>query len=186
VVSLLNSRRLTAVQRYDDEWNSVQRGEEPLRRADRNFADLLQEVRVMLTGVQLLFGFLLTLAVSDRFRTIDPAIKILYVGVLMTAALTIGLLVAPVCYHRRVFQRGRKQELVRASHRLVTAGLATMWLTVLGAVVLVLSLILHKVIVLLLAVVLGAVLAGLWWLLPSCGGSLDKETHSGSDGDLPR
>lgn len=73
-----------------DEWNSSQRGEEPLRRADRNFADLLQEVRVVLTGVQLLFGFLLTLAVSDRFRSIDPAMKALYVGVLVTAALTIG------------------------------------------------------------------------------------------------
>lgn len=124
--------------------------------------------------MQLLFGFLLAMAVSDRFRTIDPAIKILYVGVLMTAALTIGLLVAPVCYHRRVFQRGRKQELVRASHRLVTAGLATMWLTVLGAVVLVLSLILHTAMALLLAGLLGAALAGLWWLLPSCGGGPDE------------
>lgn len=172
---LLNSRRLTAVQRYDDEWNSAQRGEEPLRRADRNFADLLQEVRVMLTGVQLLFGFLLALAVSERFRTIDPVMRILYVGVLMTAALTVGLLVAPVCYHRRVFQCGRKQELVRASHRLVTAGLVTMWLTVLGAVVLVLSLILHTAMALLLTGLLGAVLAGLWWLLPSCGDGPDQE-----------
>jgi hypothetical protein len=139
------------MQRYDDEWNSAQRGEEPLRRADHNFADLLQEVRVVLTGVQLLFGFLLALAVSDRFRSIDPAMRTLYVAVLLTAALTIGLLVAPVCYHRRVFQSGRKQELVRASHRLVTAGLITMWLTVLGAVTLVLSLILHTATALLLA-----------------------------------
>src|SRR5919112_2001873 len=160
---LLNSGCLTAVQCYVDEWNSSQRGEEPLRRADRNFADLLQEVRVVLTGVQLLFGFLLTLAVSDRFRSIDPTMKTLYVGVLLTAALTIGLLVAPVCYHRRVFQRGRKQELVRASHRLVTAGLATMWLTVLGAVVLVLALVLHTAIALLLARAVGAALAALWW-----------------------
>jgi hypothetical protein len=166
-VSLLNFRRRTVVQRYDDVWNSAQRGEEPLRRADRNFADLLQEVRVVLTGVQLLFGFLLALAVSDRFRTIDPAMKTLYVGVLVTAALTIGLLVAPVCYHRRVFQCGRKQELVWASHWLVTAGLVTMWLTVLGAVVVVLSLVLYTAMALLLAGLLGAVFAGMWWLLPA-------------------
>ena len=178
-MSLLNSRCLTVVQRYDDEWNSSQRGEEPLRRADRNFADLLQEVRVVLTGVQLLFGFLLTLAVSDRFRSIDPAMKILYVGVLVTAALTIGLLVAPVCYHRRVFQCGRKQELVRVSHRLVTAGLITMWLTVLGAVVLVLSLVLHTAMALLLTGLLGVFLAGLWWLLPSCGGGRDERLAAG-------
>ncbi|MDQ3760482.1 MAG: DUF6328 family protein [Actinomycetota bacterium] len=178
-MSVLNSRCLTAVQRYDDEWNFSQRGEEPLRRADRNFADLLQEVRVVLTGVQLLFGFLLTLAVSDRFRSIDPAMKALYVGVLVTAALTIGLLVAPVCYHRRVFQCGRKQELVRASHRLVTAGLVTMWLTVLGAVVLVLSLVLHTAMALLLTGLLGMLLAGLWWLLPSCGGGSAKGSQRG-------
>lgn len=177
-MSIQNSRPRTAVQRYDDEWNSAQRGEEPLRRADRNFADLLQEVRVVLTGVQLLFGFLLALAVSDRFRVIDPAMKTLYVGVLLTAALTIGLLVAPVCYHRRVFQSGRKQELVRVSHRLVTAGLIMMWLTVLGAVILVLSLVLHTAMALLLAGLVGAILAGLWWLLPSlpsCGGGPVKE-----------
>jgi hypothetical protein len=163
------------VQRYDDKWNSSQRGEGPLRRADRNFADLLQEVRVVLTGVQLLFGFLLALAVSDRFRSIDPAMKTLYVAVLLTAALTIGLLVAPVCYHRRVFQCGRKQELVRASHRLVTAGLITMWLTVLGAVTLVLCLVLHTAMALLFGTLLGAVLAGLWWLLPSCASSPIKK-----------
>lgn len=178
-MSLLNLRRLAAVQRYGDEWNSSQRGEEPLRRADRNFADLLQEVRVVLTGAQLLFGFLLTLAVSDRFRSIDPAMKALYVGVLVTAALTIGLLVAPVCYHRRVFQCGRKQELVRVSHRLVTAGLITMWLTVLGAVVLVLSLILHTTMALLVTGLLGLFLAGLWWLLPSCGGGPDERLAMG-------
>ncbi|HEX2262522.1 MAG TPA: DUF6328 family protein [Pseudonocardiaceae bacterium] len=178
-MSLLNSRRLTAMQRYGDEWNSSQRGEEPLRRADRNFADLLQEVRVVLTGVQLLFGFLLTLAVSDRFRSIDPAMKALYVGVLVTAALTIGLFVAPVCYHRRVFQCGRKQELVRVSHRLVTAGLITMWLTVLGAVVLVLSLILHTTMALLVTGLLGVFLAGLWWLLPSCGGGPGERLAAG-------
>jgi hypothetical protein len=174
-MSILNSRYRPVVQRYDDKWNSSQRGEGPLRRADRNFADLLQEVRVVLTGVQLLFGFLLALAVSDRFRSIDPAMKTLYVAVLLTAALTIGLLVAPVCYHRRVFQCGRKQELVRASHRLVTAGLITMWLTVLGAVTLVLCLVLHTAMALLFGTLLGAVLAGLWWLLPSCASSPIKK-----------
>ncbi len=174
-MSILNSRHRTVVQRYDDKWNSSQRGEGPLRRADRNFADLLQEVRVVLTGVQLLFGFLLALAVSDRFRSIDPAMKTLYVAVLLTAALTIGLLVAPVCYHRRVFQCGRKQELVRASHRLVTAGLIMMWLTVLGAVTLVLCLVLHTAMALVFGALLGVVLAGLWWLLPSCGSSPIKK-----------
>lgn len=138
-----NSRGLAVMQRYDDEWNSAQRGEGPLRRADRNFADLLQEVRVLLTGVQLLVGFLLTLAASDRFHSIDPAMRVLYVVVLLTAAFTIGLLVTPVCYHRRVFQCGRKQELVWASHCAVRTALITLWLTVLGAVVLVLSLVLH-------------------------------------------
>lgn len=85
--------------------------------------------------------------------------------------MTIGLLVTPVCYHRRVFQSGRKQELVWASHCAVTTALITTWLTVLGAVVLVLSLVLQIAMALLLSGLVGVVLGGLWWLLPNYGGA---------------
>ena len=54
--------------RRDDSWNTHHRSEAPLKRADRNFAELLQELRVLFTGVQILLGFLLTLAFSPGSR----------------------------------------------------------------------------------------------------------------------
>ena len=57
----------TLSSRCDDIWNAGERGEAPLKRADRNFADLLQELRVAQTGVQILFAFLLGLAFTDQF-----------------------------------------------------------------------------------------------------------------------
>ena len=58
---------------YDDAWNTEHRAEAPLQRADRNFAELLQEVRVAQTGVQVLFGFLLTVPFTARFDHLGAA-----------------------------------------------------------------------------------------------------------------
>ena len=63
----------------DDAWNTEHRAEAPLQRADRNFAELLQELRVAQTGVQILFAFLLTLSFMDRFVAIDPFQRGVYV-----------------------------------------------------------------------------------------------------------
>ncbi|MCW0212074.1 MAG: DUF6328 family protein [Pseudonocardia sp.] len=123
----------------DDAWNTEHRDEVPLRRADRNFAELLQELRVVLTGVQILFGFLLTLSFSERFTRLDDVQHAVFVVTLVAAALASTLLVAPVAAHRVTFQRGRKRELVRWVHRLATAGLACLALTMASGVLLVLD-----------------------------------------------
>src|SRR3954471_3699967 len=99
------------------------RNETPLRRADRNFGELLQELRVAQTGVQILFAFLLTLSFTDRFAAIDGFQRGVYVFTLVTSAMTVALLVAPVAVHRLLFQRGRKRELVYVGHRLAVTGL---------------------------------------------------------------
>jgi hypothetical protein len=115
--------------RGDDAWNSEHRDEVPLQRADRNFTDLLQELRVVFTGVQILFGFLLTLSFSPRFDTLDGFQHAVFVITLASAALTSTLLLAPVAAHRVLFQRGRKRELVGWGHRLAIAGLVSLGLT---------------------------------------------------------
>jgi hypothetical protein len=97
----------------DDAWNTEHRAEAPLQRADRNFAELLQELRVAQTGVQILFAFLLTLSFMDRFAAIDAFQRGVYVFTLVASAMTAALLIAPVAVHRLLFQRGRKRELVR-------------------------------------------------------------------------
>ena len=89
------------------------RDESEFERDDRNLAELLQELRVAGLGVQVLFGFLLSLPFTTRFAMLSPAQRQLYIASLMLAALSTALLLAPVAYHRLVFRRQRP--LVRAA-----------------------------------------------------------------------
>ena len=95
-----------------------------LERADRNMNELLQELRVAQTGVQILFAFLLTLVFQQRFADITAVQRWTYVVTLLLSVVTAGLLVAPAAVHRFTFQRGLKMETVLLGHRLFTVGLA--------------------------------------------------------------
>src|ERR1700754_1671970 len=96
--------------RRNDEWNTAHRGEWPLERADRNFAELLQELRVTQTGVQILFAFLLTLAFAARFPSLDDTQRGVYVGTLLLAVLATALFLAPAALHRSLFRRHAKPQ----------------------------------------------------------------------------
>lgn len=100
------------------------RDETPQERADRNWNELLQELRVSQTGVQLLAGFLATLPFQDRFNELDSFQRGWYVGLLGLAFATVAVMLAPVAIHRHVFQQNAKPELVQAGHRLTMAALA--------------------------------------------------------------
>src|SRR6476619_4614896 len=83
------------------------------QRWDRNFGDLLQELRVSQTGVQILFAFLLTLPFSARFTSTTPFQRNVYIVALLCAACATALIISPVAFHRALFRQGRKPELVR-------------------------------------------------------------------------
>ena len=100
------------------------RDETPVERADRNWNELLQELRVSQTGVQLLAGFLATLPFQDRFSELDGFQRGWYVGLLCLAFATVAVMLAPVAIHRHAFQENSKPEVVQAGHRLTTAALA--------------------------------------------------------------
>ena len=116
-------------QKRDDTWKSHQRSEAPLQRADRNFAELLQELRVLFTGVQILLGFLLTLAFSPGFIGLDGFRHTVYVITLLAAASSSALLIAPVALHRLLFQGGHKRRLVRVGHCAALSALVGLGLT---------------------------------------------------------
>src|SRR5918997_4854581 len=120
------------------------RGEGPLQRADRNMIELLQELRVAQTGVQILFAFLLTLSFTERFGSIDEIQRWTYVVTLLCSVLTAGLLVAPAAVHRVTFRRGLKAETVQLGHRLFGIGLATLVVTLVGCVLLVLDIVVGR------------------------------------------
>ncbi len=122
-----------------DEWNAAARGETPLQRVDRAYGEILQEVRVAQTGVQILFAFLLTLAFTSRFATITGFQKHIYVLTLMLSAAATALLIAPAAYHRVVYRRRLKQHLVQAASRLALSGLVLLLLAMVSALLLILD-----------------------------------------------
>ncbi len=115
-----------------------QRDETPAERADRNWLDLLQELRVTETGVQVLFSLLLTLPFTARWDTVTPFQRDVYFVALLLAAAANVVLIAPVAYHRTLFAQGEKPRLVRQSSRLALLGLVLLVAAV-GAVLLLIA-----------------------------------------------
>jgi hypothetical protein len=115
------------------------RGETVDQVLDRNLAELLQELRVAITGVQILFAFLLGLAFTARFATLDTFERTLYTVALLSTALATLLLIAPVPFHRIVFRHRQKAALVTVADRLLQAGLGLLGLAISSAVLLILD-----------------------------------------------
>jgi multisubunit Na+/H+ antiporter MnhE subunit len=115
------------------------RNESRQEREDRNLIELLQELRVAGLGVQVLFGFLLSLPFTNHFDRLDPDQRHVYMATLLLAALSTALLTAPVAVHRLVFRKHRTEHLVRAANAMALSGLAAVGLSVTGAVWLVSS-----------------------------------------------
>ncbi|WP_426979778.1 DUF6328 family protein [Pseudarthrobacter sp. O4] len=91
---------------------------------DRNWMELLQELRVLQTGVQILAGFLLTLPFQSRFETLDDVQITLYLANVALAALTTALILLPVSVHRRLFRLRLKATLVSSADRIAKVALA--------------------------------------------------------------
>jgi amino acid transporter len=121
----------------DEGWNTRARDETDQERLDRNFLELLQELRVAQTGVQILFAFLLSLAFTQRFGALTAIQRDIYVVALVAAAVAAALFIAPVAWHRLLFRRRRKDELVRTGNWMALAGLAALFLSVVAAVLLI-------------------------------------------------
>jgi hypothetical protein len=146
--------------------NDPDRHETEAQRIDRNLSELLQELRVASIGVQVLFGFLLSLPFTTRFSALSSAERDLYLADLLLAALATALLSAPVAFHRLAFRQHSKERVLRASNRLAIAGLSTVALAVSGSVLLVVSFVETGVIVPILATVTFAMFVVLWFVLP--------------------
>jgi len=142
------------------------RDETEAERLDRNFGDLLQELRVAQTGVQILFAFLLTLPFSARFGTVDDFEKSVYVVALLASAAAAAMIIAPVAYHRMLFRQGHKPELVRSAHRMASGGLVCLLVAMVAAVLLVSDVVVGRAPALIVSLATGCLLALLWGVLP--------------------
>jgi Family of unknown function (DUF6328) len=136
------------------------------QRDDRNFGELVQELRVVGLGVQVLFGFLLSLPFTVRFGMLSQGQRDLYVASITCATVATILLLGPVAYHRLVFREGMKEPLVRFSSAMAILGLAAVAGAVLTAVLLVTGYVAGTLTGALITVLAGVMLCGLWFALP--------------------
>ena len=142
------------------------RNETPLERADRNFVELLQELRVTQTGVQILFAFLLSLAFTQRFPSLDTFQRATYVTTLLLAVLAAALFTAPAALHRSLFQQGAKPLIVQVSSRLATVGMGVLVFAFTGSVLLVVDVTTGRTGGLVAGAATLSACLGLWGLLP--------------------
>ena len=142
------------------------RRETGARRNDRNLSELIQELRVAGLGVQVLFGFLLSLPFTQRFGRLSDAQRDLYVAGVMLSAVATALLVAPVAYHRLVFRRDMKEDLLRIANVMAIVGLCAVGLAILAAVLLVAWYVAGGVAGTVIAALLACLLGGLWFAVP--------------------
>jgi Na+/melibiose symporter-like transporter len=142
------------------------RNESGAERDDRNLAELLQELRVAGLGVQVLFGFLLSLPFTNRFARLSHGQRDLYLATLVLSALATALLLGPVAYHRLVFRRGQKESLVRAANVMALGGLAVVGLAVSATVLLVTSFVASGVPAALITAFVACTFGLLWFAFP--------------------
>jgi glucan phosphoethanolaminetransferase (alkaline phosphatase superfamily) len=109
-----------------------ERNESAIEKLDRNWMELLQELRVLQTGVQILAGFLLTLPFQSRFETLDDYQTTLYLANVALAALTTALILLPVSVHRRLFRLHLRAALVSSADRIAKVSLACVGLLSVG------------------------------------------------------
>lgn len=142
-------------------------GETPAERSDRTFADLLQELRVTQTGVQILFAFLLILAFQGRFTELDRLGVIVYAVTVVFCVSAAIFLIAPVALHRAMFGLGRKAEMVRVSAREARTGLALLGVAIVGATLLSLDMALPRWLALVIVGGIALMLVTIWYVVPA-------------------
>jgi len=135
-------------------------------RADRNWEELLQELRVMQTGTQILTGFLLAVAFTPRFEDMDEFQRDVYVVLVGLAAVATILALAPVGMHRALFGRRRKPELVRVAARIVKIDLVAIAALTIGVTTRIVDFTVNRAagLIALVASLVGVLL--LWLVLP--------------------
>jgi hypothetical protein len=143
------------------------RSESANERADRNWAEVLQELRVLQTGTQILTGFLLALAFQPAFVDLDAGQRVFYLVLVVLSGLSAIVALAPVALHRAVFRRGVKADVVRYGHASLVSSLAAVSLLLTGVVAFVFDVIVGVEAGWIAGVAMGAVILVLWVVVPA-------------------
>lgn len=145
---------------------SAARNETSTQRLDRNWVELLQEVRVVQTGVQLLTGFLLVLPFQTKFDYLSDSTHALYLVALGLSAASTACLITPVAMHRILFRHGARPMLVASAQRYALAGLALLGLAIVAVLTLVFGIVVSRTWGIVTGGVAGTLFLTTWLLVP--------------------
>jgi len=141
-------------------------GEDRSQRINRELIELLNELRVALPGVQVLFAFLLTVPFSQGFAQTTAFQRDLLFGVLSATAISAALLIAPSAWHRIRFRRRDKEMILVTSNRMAIAGLGFLAIAMVGAVMLIANYAFSDTLTVVSGVTAVLVFGGLWYAFP--------------------
>ncbi|MCR2812043.1 DUF6328 family protein [Microbacterium sp. zg.Y1090] len=142
------------------------RDESPAERADRNWSEVLQELRVLQTGTQILTGFLLALAFQPAFGDLDTGQRSFYLVLIALSALSAIVALAPVALHRFLFRQRAKGTVVAYGHLALLTSLLTVSLLLVGVVTFVFDVVLGQAASWIVGLALGGVIVMLWIVVP--------------------
>jgi predicted membrane channel-forming protein YqfA (hemolysin III family) len=135
-------------------------------RLDRELIELLNELRVALPGVQVLFAFLLAVPFTERFERLTQVQRDVFFAVFLSTAIATALLIAPSAYHRLRWRERAKEQMLRTSNRLAIAGTIFLAAAIVGVVYLVTDLLFGLAATLVATLGAGVMFAWLWYGLP--------------------
>jgi hypothetical protein len=138
------------------------RDESASERADRNWNEVLQELRVMQTGTQILTGFLLALAFQPAFADLNDGQRAVYLLLVVLSALASIVALAPVALHRMVFQQGAKTQVVAYGHAALVTALVTVSVLLIGVVGFVFDVVVDRTAAIAAVIALAVVILALW------------------------
>lgn len=136
------------------------------RRLARNLNELLQELRVAQAGVQILFGFLLSIAFTERYGSADNFVRITHLITILFAACAVALLTAPAAWHRLLFRRGRREDVIEVANTFAIAGLAFLAVAMIGTILLLGEVIVGGWVAVALGAFAAVLFGMLWFVLP--------------------
>jgi hypothetical protein len=158
------------------------RDETESERLDRNLSELLQELRVALPGVQVLFAFLLAVPFQQNFTKITPFQERVYFATLLLTAASAVLLIAPSSFHRMTFRMQQKDKLIFLANKFAIIGLGLLALAMSGAIMLITDVLFGATATFITSGLTFATFATFWYLLPlRYRLSLRQSEQNGSD-----
>jgi hypothetical protein len=144
----------------------ARRGEDEAERLDRELIELLNELRVVMPGVQVLFGFLLTVPFQQRFAEVTPFQKDVYFVTLLVTAASAAFLMGPSAFHRLTFRHGQKPYLIHLGTRQTITGLVLLAFAMNGALMLLTDVLFSSLTVVIVIACTGVLFTWLWFGLP--------------------